>query len=87
MFIADRNLYTDGSRTRVVEENDPAARFLLVAKGQRLDDQLARRFGLLPGAEAKAITPDSDQRISNKQLTPETAGARNKASKARGRKE
>jgi hypothetical protein len=78
MFIADRTLYTDATKTRLVEENDPAARFLLVAKGQRLDDQLARRFGLLPDAESKAITPDTDERISNKRVTPAAAGARNK---------
>jgi hypothetical protein len=83
MYRADRNLYTDGSKTRLVEENDPDARFLLCAKGQSIPDQLAQRFGLLHrndghSAEAKAITPSDDQRIQNKAVTPASAGMRTK---------
>lgn len=86
MFTANRNLYTDGSKTRLVEEGDPAARFLLVAKGQSISDHLAARYNLLnnAGPDVKAITPDDDQRIQNKAITPEAD--RRISNKARGRK-
>lgn len=86
MYTANRNLYTDGSKTRVVEEDDPVARFLLVAKGQSIPDQLAASFGLSKhvGPDVKAVTPSDDAHIQNKAVTPASnASIKNKA---RGRK-
>ena len=43
---ADRRLYLNADKTKVVEEGDPAARFLLVGKGQTLPSAVAMHYGL-----------------------------------------
>src|SRR5262245_57370864 len=47
MFISDRRIYLNADRSRVVEEDNPEATFLLVAKGGSLDDATAEQYGLL----------------------------------------
>ena len=65
MIVADRRLWLTADRSRVVEDGDPAAAFLLAAPGAEIPADDARRLGLsveagrvvLPGAkggEAKA---------------------------------
>jgi hypothetical protein len=44
--IADRALYTDESRTKVLEHNHPDAAFLLVGEGGELTGDLADRHGI-----------------------------------------
>src|SRR6476646_4001282 len=44
--IADRSLYTDESRTKVLEHNHPDAAFLLVGAGSELRGDLAEKHGI-----------------------------------------
>lgn len=56
MYTADRRLYLTVD-DRVVESDDPDARWLLVAEGGELSDQVATRYGLIGGeaAESKPV--------------------------------
>lgn len=45
-MIADRRLYLDRSRTRLVAESSPEAAWLLNAKGQEIDPGEAKRLDL-----------------------------------------
>lgn len=57
-MIADRPLYEDKTRTRLVEEGDVESAFQFVGRGQEISEADAARFGLtvedgkvvLPGA-------------------------------------
>lgn len=56
-YVTDRRLYLDASRSRVVEEGDPAAAFLLASAGKELDAATVERYGL-----AKAVKgPPADK--------------------------
>lgn len=46
MWISKKRLYTTNDG-QVVEEGHPEARFLLVAAGGELPEEVARRYGLL----------------------------------------
>jgi hypothetical protein len=52
-YTSDRRLFTTADRSRVVEEDDPEAAFLLVGEGGELDDATAERYGLNKPAKAK----------------------------------
>lgn len=60
MWISDRRLYFNADRSRVVEEEDPAATFLFVPKGGSLDDATAAQYGLvnLPRPLLASSAPD-----------------------------
>jgi len=45
-IVADRRLWLDVAKTRVVEDGDPAAAFLYVAEGDEINASDAGRFGL-----------------------------------------
>jgi hypothetical protein len=53
-MLSPKRLYLTSDRSRVVEENDPDAAFLLVGAGCELNDTIARQYGLLD-VQAKAI--------------------------------
>ena len=57
-MISNRRLYLTADKSRVVEEGDTEAAYLLVGEGGALDDDTAARYGLLPlasGSASKAI--------------------------------
>jgi hypothetical protein len=64
----DRHLYLTEDKSRVVEENDPEARWLWAAPGQ----QVSRRDAIRLGAIAPDPEPDQKQAVSppNKQRGP-----------------
>lgn len=45
-LVADRRLYLDAARSHLVEENDPAAAYLLAAPGQSIRMGDVARLGL-----------------------------------------
>lgn len=47
MFVSDRRLYLNADRSRIVEESDPQATFLLCGVGGQLDDATADKYGLI----------------------------------------
>jgi len=64
-FVADRRLYLTADRSRIVEEGDPAAAFLLVAAGRDVPVADAARYGLTLDAqgvvEVRSAAPPSPQ--------------------------
>lgn len=59
----DRYLYLDADRKKVVEENDPAARFTLGGPGSVISDEDAKLYGLeeyLKGGR-KATQPEQNK--------------------------
>ena len=81
-MTSDRRLYLTADKSRVVEEGDLEAAYLLVGEGGELEDELAARYGLsLPSASgvlAKAVSgPQENKALS---VAPEVRRAR-----ARGR--
>ena len=46
-LIADRRLYLTADRSRVVEEGEPEAAFLLVGEGSELESALAEQYGIV----------------------------------------
>lgn len=51
-------LYLNADKTKVVEEGDPEAAFLLVASGGQLPEEEAEKYGLT-GKKAKAEPPSN----------------------------
>ena len=45
-FKADRRLYHNADKSKVVEEDDPEAAYLAIAEGQEVPDAEAKRLGL-----------------------------------------
>lgn len=60
-YKADRWLYLTLDKSRVVEEGDPEARFLLLAPGHEMLERDAERYGLLA---AKAVEKPADKSAS-----------------------
>lgn len=56
-YTADRRLWLNQDRTKVVDEGDPEAAFLLAAKGHEIDAETAKRYGLGGGAKQVASPP------------------------------
>ena len=56
MWISDGNYAWNRDRTKIVDENDPEAAFVLITKGQEMPEDEARQLGLLKDAapESKA---------------------------------
>ena len=71
---ADRRLYLDATRSRVVEEGDPAAAILYAAVGDEIDAAEAKRYGLkehkavLGAPEDKSEADDGLERLSRAEL-------------------
>jgi hypothetical protein len=61
-------LYLTSDRSRVVEENDPDAAFLLVGTGCELPDVIARQYGLIDVQEKAVEAPPENKAI---QFPPE----------------
>lgn len=61
-YVSDKRLYVNKDKSRVVEESDPEAAYLLVAEGSELSDADAEKYGL-GGAEVKqvAAAPENKQ--------------------------
>jgi len=57
MWISDGNYAWNRDRTKIVDENDPEAAFVLITKGQEMPEDEARTLGLLkdtaPESKAK----------------------------------
>lgn len=56
--VADRRLWLDESRARLVEDGDPEARFLFCAAGQTITGRDAERYGYAPAAAASSSEPE-----------------------------
>lgn len=76
----DRYLYLDADKKKVVEENDPAARFVLGGPGSVIGDEDAKLYGLeeflkkglgSKGSGAKSQAPGSPPRGDPKPETPD----------------
>jgi hypothetical protein len=52
-FVADKALWLNADRSKVVEEGSPDAAFLLASKGKEIDAATAERYGL-GGKKTKA---------------------------------
>lgn len=77
--VIDRHLYLTEDRTRVVEEGDPASRFLWASPGTEVSRAEAVRLGAVkadpePKPEPKAKPPEAP-----KQRTPRANKARQPA--------
>lgn len=71
-YLSEKRLYVNKDKSRVVEEDDPEAAYLLVAEGSELSDADAEKYGL-GGAEVKQVAAAPE----NKQVrsAPETKTA------------
>jgi hypothetical protein len=54
IVIIDRHLYLTEDRSRVVEEGDPASRWLWASPGQEVPREEAERLGAVKPAESSA---------------------------------
>ncbi len=70
VFVADRRLYLDADKSKVLEEGDPAAAYLFCRPGRPISVEDQEAFGLsfkdgaivLPGMpEPKAAVPPEDK--------------------------
>jgi hypothetical protein len=65
-YKADRRLWLDADKKKVVEEGDPDAAFLLAAPDQEIPDEVADQYDLksLKGAEeTKQLTPEENKSL------------------------
>lgn len=82
-FVADKHYYVDESKSIIVEESDPRAAFLLVAKGHELIEAEARRYGLVKGddtMQAKANTGPPENKAQQGPIENKAEDAGNLAS-------
>lgn len=63
-YISDRRLYLNADKSRVVEEGDPDASFLLVGEGGQLPDDEALQWGLKSSGktEDKAVAGPAEDK-------------------------
>lgn len=69
VFVSDRRLWlTDDDR--VVDEGDPAARFLLVCEGGEVDAETVKKYNLkhraAPDADKQAAEPAAANKLSTR---------------------
>lgn len=50
-FTSDRRIWLTADKSKVVEDGDPAAAFLLVGEGGQLSDEEAEQYGLTEKAK------------------------------------
>lgn len=70
-MIASKTFYHNATRTKVVEEGDKDAQFLIVREGQEISDALAEKYGLdkkskKDGDEEKKDEDDAPEKKSKK---------------------
>lgn len=65
-MIADRRLWLDAARERVVEDGDPEAAFLLAAPGDELPADVVERYGLREAKEKRKPEDKAHRRPSAK---------------------
>jgi hypothetical protein len=63
VMIAKSRLFLTADRSRVVEEGNPDAAYLLVGAGCELPDAIARQYGLLYGEEKAIEAPPENKAI------------------------
>lgn len=76
--VIDRHLYLTEDRSRVVEEGDPASRFLWAAPGDEVSRSEAVRLGAVKAKAEQA--PDPEPEEAPKQRTPRANKARQASS-------
>jgi hypothetical protein len=79
-IVVDRHLYLTEDRDRVVEENDPASRFLWAAPGDEVSRGEAVRLGAIqadPKPAKEAAEPEAE--AAPKQRAPRANKARQSA--------
>lgn len=64
MYKAEKRLYVNADRSRLVEEDDPEAAFLLAPEGAEIPDDVARQYGLI-GGRSKAEAPAEDKAVTS----------------------
>jgi hypothetical protein len=69
-FRADRRLYVTADRSRVVEEGDPGAAFLLVGLNSIIEAEDVQRYGLTQ-AGGRAVLPEAENPAPAKSLAYE----------------
>ncbi|MFF5445489.1 hypothetical protein [Streptomyces sp. NPDC012888] len=72
--IIDRHLYLTEDRTRVVEEGDPASRWLWASPGTQVSRAEAVRLGAISGEAEQAPTPERTE--APKQRSPRSNKSR-----------
>jgi hypothetical protein len=82
-FKADRRLYHNADKSKIVEEDDPEASFLAIGEGQEVPDAEAKRLGLdkietkqLKGPPEDKGGPASGGRAADEPADESGAGAR-----------
>lgn len=76
-IVIDRHLYLTEDRDRVVEENDPASRFLWAAPGDEVSRAEALRLGAIqPDREQAKEASDPEGEAEPKQRAPRANKAR-----------
>lgn len=71
-FIADRYLYLNADKTKVIEEGDPAARFVLAGPGSTIPDEDVKRYGLDKEKKKQAKEVEGGKTVGTKTPAPET---------------
>lgn len=69
MYTSEKRLYVTADRSRVVDEDDPEAAYLLVGEGGELDDAEAKKYGLKAPAKMDDAPADDEKAqapVSNK---------------------
>lgn len=76
-IILDRRLYLTEDRSRLVEDGDPAARWLYGVKDQRVNAAEAERLGYQPRASERGEeTPVTETEIKNQEPAEDKAVAK-----------
>ena len=57
-FTSEKRLYLNADKSKVVEEDDPDASYLLVAAGGQVSDEHAKQYGLKAKEKAEAKVED-----------------------------
>jgi hypothetical protein len=60
-FKSEKALYLNADKTKVLEEGDAEAAFLLVGAGSEIEDAEAAKYGL--GSQAKSATKAEDKAV------------------------
>jgi hypothetical protein len=63
VYKAAKRLWVNAERDKVVEEGDPDAAFLLLAEGQEMPDEEAKKYGL-GGEKAVRAEVQEDKQVS-----------------------
>jgi hypothetical protein len=69
-WTVDRHLYLTEDKTRVVEEGDPAGRWLWAAPGRVVPLEQAKRLGAIKEPEADEEVAEVKQPAENKMAAP-----------------